>query len=89
MASETVVELEGLRAQSPLWQASEATVSASTRLQGRGNAPEKKMIMLSAGGANLWCEHSVTKADQACTSHRAIDLGELVTPDNSWGLLSA
>ena len=71
MASKTIAELEGLRAQrsshKALWHASEATISACTRVQGRDNAPENKMIILSADGAELWCEHGFTKVDQACT----------------------
>ena len=58
--------------------ASEATVSASTRLQGRGNAPANKKIILNAAGAYSWLEHAFKKANQTCKSRGAVVWSELI-----------
>ena len=39
IGSKIIRVLDGLRAQSPVWHAHKATVSADARLQGRGSAP--------------------------------------------------
>ena len=56
IGSKITAVLDGLRAQSSVWHAHKATVSADACLQGQGSAPEEEMIALTEAEVQLWSE---------------------------------
>ena len=73
IGSKILAVLDGLRAQSPVWHAHKATVSADARLQGRGSAPGEEIIALTGDGVQLWSKQGFTKDQHTYTSHGAMD----------------